>query len=357
MFQLIFKNHRYSQPSDFQNELTELPEFVNKALEFCQEWLSGKESFTQHTSGSTGKPKLISLNRQQMLASAKATGAFFKTDSNSKLLCCLNPGYIAGKMMLVRAMVWNCPVLLVEASSDPLTATPKEFEPDFAAMVPLQVQTILEDDTSSKRLQKIKHLLIGGAPISGQLKQKLTEKNVNTWQTYGMTETVSHIALAKITLKNLHYHTLPGVQIGKDSRGALWVKGSMSADEKIQTNDLVDMDSENTFYWLGRTDFVINSGGIKLHPEQLESRIELPVQKIYPGCSFFLTGKADDKLGEKLILLIESSDDSQEKVKLLHEELKNSLNRFEMPKEIHLSKKFSMTPNGKIDRAKTVNIK
>ncbi|MDF2158298.1 AMP-binding protein [Algoriphagus sp. CAU 1675] len=355
MFRLIFQNHSFSQPSDFQKIPGDFPEFAIEALHFCKEWLSGKETFTLQTSGSTGKPKQIQIHKSQMIESAKATGEFFKINPTMNLLCCLNPRYIAGKMMLVRAMVWNCNLLLVESSSNPLSTIPSGFEPNFIALVPLQVQTLLENEESTKILQRIKNIIIGGAPIHSGLKQKLEDLQIHAWQTYGMTETVSHIALAPIKSGELHYQILPGVEIGTDSRGALWIKSPMSNEEKIQTNDLVRLDSKYSFSWLGRADFVINSGGIKIHPELLESKMEPSIHYYFPGSLFFLSGKPDERLGQKLILLIESQEKDPEKIDLLLVDLKNKVTRFEFPREIRLIDKFDLTPNGKIDRIKTLS--
>jgi O-succinylbenzoic acid--CoA ligase len=167
-----------------------------------------------------------------------------------------------------------------------------------------------------------------------------------------MTETVSHIALAKITDQELRYETLPGVEIGQDQRGALWIKSPMSGTEIIQTNDLVDLKSKTSFYWLGRADFVVNSGGIKLHPEFLERKVEAVIQDFFPGSRFFLFGEKDEKLGQKLILILES-EQNIESLKKLKAGLENILDRYQVPKAIYFSKGFAHTPNGKINRTQT----
>jgi O-succinylbenzoic acid--CoA ligase len=318
--------------------------------------LAGNEIFFQQSSGSTGTPKTIELHRNQMIASATATGDFFNVNESIRLLCCLNPAYIAGKMMLVRAMVWNCGIDLKEPSSDPLREITEENLPDFVAVVPLQVQTIFEEPDSLEKLRKIKHIIIGGAPLSEKLKSKIVSHRINAFQTYGMTETVSHIALAKIDSGTLVYQTLKKVEIGQDVRGALWVKSPMSGPERIQSNDLVEMKSANSFVWLGRADFVINSGGVKIHPEFLEAKAEAVITGLFPDSPFFFFGLKDPKLGEKLALFIQSDPNNSEKAKLLQRELKLKLDRFEVPKEIHLILKFEITYSGKLDRIKTVSL-
>ncbi|GMQ27802.1 AMP-binding protein [Algoriphagus confluentis] len=353
MFRLHFENQAYSKAEDFEVNPRDLPEYAQAAFSFCKSWLEGEKTFTQSTSGSTGTPKQIPISRDQMMASAQGTGSFFKTDPNSKLLCCLNSAYIAGKMMLVRAMVWNCEIHLVEPSSDPLSKVDEDF--DFVAMVPLQVQASMEDQTSLPKLKSIPHLIIGGAPISAKLKVNLVENGIEAWQTFGMTETVSHIALAPIQADELIYQILPGVQFGQDQRGALWIQSQMSGPDPIQTNDLIEPRSETSFVWLGRADFVINSGGIKIHPEFLEAKIESHVQRFFSDSRFFIFGKKDEKLGEKVILLIESSTIDEKKAGELLTELKHQLGKYEVPRKISFIPSFQMTPSGKINRKKTIS--
>jgi O-succinylbenzoic acid--CoA ligase len=353
MFQLHFNNQIFRRKEDFKLENKSIPDFVEAAFTFCKAWLSGQEIFLQQTSGSTGTPKETELTRAQMLASARATGAFFRTNSETRLLCCLNSAYIAGKMMLVRAMLWDCPIWLVEPKSNPFQDLPKDFSPDFIAMVPLQVETCLEDFQTLVKLKKVSILIIGGAPVSQNLKTHLLENNIPAWQTYGMTETVSHIALAKIESGDSHYHTLPGVEIGQDVLGALWVKSPMSGSEKIQTNDLVKLTSKTSFHWQGRADFVINSGGVKLHPELLEQKSESLIREFFPESRFFYHGEKDEKLGERLVLILEKAKPDKELAKLLQEKIKSELGNFETPKKIYFLPSFIETESGKIDRLVT----
>lgn len=355
MFQLHFENQVFSKISDFKTDLSPFPDFVQAALLFCQSWLSGEETFEQATSGSTGAPKKIKLSRSQLLASSKATGGFFKIQPTTKLHCCLNPEYIAGKMMLVRAMVWDCPIWLVEPKSNPFSDLTAEISPDFVAMVPLQVEVCLGEPEALSKLKKVSHLIIGGAPISQKLKTQLIDNHLTAWQTYGMTETVSHIALAKIEKGELEYQTLPVVEIGQDSRGAIWIKSPMSGPETIQTNDLVELTSETSFKWLGRVDFVINSGGVKLHPELLEQQSEAIIGTLFPGCRYFFFGEKDEKLGEKLVLLVEKSEPDEELAKLLQSKLEAELGKYQAPKSIYFLRAFLQTESGKINRQKTYN--
>ena len=350
MFQLRYQTYHLNSTQSALPDLEELPAFAQEAFSFCKDWLAGKNRFVQATSGSTGVPKLQKITRQQLEASATATGAFFGVDSEFKLLCCLNPAYIAGKMMLVRALVWDCEITLVEPNSAPLASQEEPF--DLVAMVPLQVETSLASPSSLKKLKAIRTVLIGGAPLSDSLHTALSQEGIAAWQTFGMTETVSHIALAPIGTGELIYEALPGVEIGVSENQCLWIKSPMSGAEKIETNDSVELRSKNTFVWLGRADFVVNSGGIKLFPEQLEKKINPWMSERYPGVSYFFFGEADDRLGQRLVLYVEG-EASQFNLESLEKELKKLLGKFEVPKKINLLPQFTYTETGKINRPVT----
>jgi len=349
MFQLRYQSYYYST-SQALPILEELPEFAQVAFAFCRDWLAGQETFIQQTSGSTGAPKLQILSRTQMEASAAATGAFFGTTTREHLLCCLNPAFIAGKMMLVRAMVWDCPITLVEPSANPLLEMEEQFT--FVALVPLQVEAGLAEKKSRKLLQSIPHVLIGGAALPHKIQQGLVQQGIRAWQSFGMTETVSHIALAPIEEGELVYQALPGVAIGINEQDCLWIQSPMSGSEKIQTNDIIELQSKNSFLWLGRADFVVNSGGIKLFPEQLERRIAPLLEKTCPGRAYFLFGEKDSRLGEQLVLYVEGTGEENKRL-ALEAGLKQILGKYEVPKKIYFKAAFAYTPTRKINRHTT----
>ncbi|MHA7128135.1 AMP-binding protein [Algoriphagus namhaensis] len=351
MFRLRIEDKILQSPQDFQNFSSLAEDWAKQTIAFCASWLNGQQSYEMQTSGSTGKPKRLTLSRKQMTASAKATQSFLGTGEQSRILNCLHPNYIAGRMNLVRAMVWNCEILCEAPSNQPVSESAVKFQPTFLTLVPTQVPALLHD---TKKGTSIKHLLIGGAPLSAALKEEIVRSRIPSWQTFGMTETVSHIALAKITRYPLRYHVLPRVEIGTNESGALWVKSSLSAGKKIQTNDLVQLVSPTEFYWKGRLDFVINSGGIKLHPEELEPKMEKWIRKIFPGTRFFLFGLPDDKLGQKLCLLLEASD-SKPKIEALQVLLRKEMGSIQSPKEIFVLESFAETASGKVDRKATIS--
>jgi O-succinylbenzoic acid--CoA ligase len=349
MFQLRYQSYYYST-SQALPILEQLPEVAQVAFAFCRDWLAGQETFIQQTSGSTGAPKLQVLSRTQMEASAAATGAFFGTTTREHLLCCLNPSFIAGKMMLVRAMVWNCPITLVEPSANPLLGLEEQFT--FVALVPLQVEAGLAEEKSRKLLQSIPHVLIGGAALPHKIQQGLVQQGIRAWQSFGMTETVSHIALAPIQEGELVYQALPGVAIGINEQDCLWIQSPMSGSEKIQTNDTIELRSKNTFAWIGRIDFVVNSGGIKLFPEQLERRIAPLLEETCPGCAYFLYGEKDSRLGEQLVLYVEGTGEENKRL-ALEAGLEQFLGKYEVPKKIYFIEAFAYTPTRKINRHAT----
>lgn len=299
---------------------------------FLLDWLDNKDYVFSQTSGTTGKPKAIKINKQAMVNSAIATGNFFKLNPGDKALHCLPCQFIAGKMMLVRAIVLGLEINLVFPTGTFLANATINY--DFAAMVPLQVEN------NFQYLNQIKTLIIGGAQPSNNLRKALKKlKTVKVYETYGMTETITHIAAKKINAQN--FKVLPDIIIEKDKRDCLVINAPRIAENQIITNDLVEIVSKNQFKWLGRIDNVINSGGVKLFPEQIERKIKLEQR-------FFITSRKDEKLGEKVVLVIESERRDLETT------LFSELNKYEIPKEIYFIPQFIETKTGKIKRKETL---
>ncbi|WP_209403074.1 AMP-binding protein [Pseudozobellia sp. WGM2] len=312
--------------------------------DFLLDWLNDKLTLTVQTSGSTGAPKTIVLEKEKMLNSTKATGDFFNLKEGNTALLCLSADYIAGKMMLVRAMVLGLELDYVSPTSKPIG---KEFEShDFCAMVPLQVANSLDE------LKNIKKLIVGGSPMNQELKTKIKDRGLKTeiFETYGMTETITHIAVKKVhpvETENIVFKTLPGVAINTDERDCLVIDAPLVSDDIISTNDIVRIVSNTEFEWLGRYDNVINSGGVKLFPEQIEHKLHETIK-----ARFFVAGLPDDILGQKLVLVVEgntATDQLLEKIKQL-----TSLDKYEVPKQIFTVPKFKETDSGKVQRKKTL---
>lgn len=297
--------------------------------EFLLDWFDDKDYIEMTTSGTTGLPKLVRLEKQAMIQSALATGDFFGLEPGNKALLCLPVQFIAGKMMLVRSLILGLELDVVSPSTEPLVNNSTKY--DFVAMVPLQVQNSIEG------LKNVKKLIIGGAKMDSALEEKLLPLKNEIYETYGMTETITHIAAKKVG--DSVFSILPNVKIAKDNRDCLVITIPSISDEPIVTNDLVELVNENQFIFLGRIDNVINSGGVKLIPEQIEAKL---IGKI--DARFFVTGIPDTILGEKLILVIEG--EKQE----FAPDFFNVLGKFEKPKEIVFVPKFKENENGKLLR-------
>jgi O-succinylbenzoic acid--CoA ligase len=355
MGDIIIKDRKFLFKDIQSGSWPEQKPYFETALLFCREWLNGKENLELNTSGSTGSPKTIHVHRRQMVTSAKATGDFFKVQSHQHLLCCLNTAMIAGKMMLVRAMEWNSTLHLMEPVSNPLLGIPFDQGFMLVAMVPLQLEACLQHEKSRKILNQIQNLIIGGAPISPSLREKASLLKNNLFQTYGMTETVSHIALANLkTFGPLTYQTLPSVRIRQSLDQRLEIAAPMINDEWILTNDRVEITSGSSFIWKGRADFTINSGGLKIQPEEVEAKISRAVNRFFPNLRFFITGKPDMILGQKSVLLLEGKDENPHASEVLLSVLKEMLPQHQNPKEVCFLAFFKETPSGKINRLETV---
>ncbi len=329
------------------NELIKYSKSISKEVSsFLVEWFN-KNSFVEvNTSGSTGTPKLIQLKKEHMVNSALATGNYFKLPQKTSALLCMSTHYIAGKMMLVRALTLGWDIDVVEAESNPLKNISKIY--DFSAMVPLQLHNSLKD------IHKIKKLIVGGGVVSNDLLNKIQNIETEVFATYGMTETITHIAVKKLNhchselVEKSNYVSFPNVKLSIDERGCLVIDAPKVSGEVIVTNDLVEIISVNSFHWLGRFDSIINSGGIKLIPEQIEQKLSKLIKQ-----RFFVTGIKDAILGEKLVLLIEGLETNLSLNKL--KEL-STLSKFEVPKEVFYVEKFIETPTKKINRNKTVSL-
>ncbi|MEW2921930.1 AMP-binding protein [Muricauda sp. ANG21] len=307
--------------------------------DFILDWTSDNPTIEVLTSGSTGRPKRIALKKEHMVNSAMATGDYFQLRPSQSALLCLPCTGIAGKMMLVRAMILGLHLDYVEPSSTPLSSTNTNY--DFVAMVPLQVQNSLN------KLDDVQTLIIGGAPVDSNLRRKLSEVSANVFETYGMTETITHIAVKRINNNpKLYFETLPNIDIAVDGRECLVIDAPKISEGKIVTNDVVELVGGNQFKWLGRFDSIINSGGVKLIPEEIEKKLNTVIQS-----RFFIAGIPDEALGQKLILVIEAprvdTTELLKKIKGLPD-----LHKYEIPKEVYALKSFVETGSGKVHRKK-----
>ncbi len=320
-------------------EKKSVPLWQKSLWQFIGEWLSDSDEVRVKTSGSTGKPKVISLEKNKMVNSALATGDFFGLKQNDTALLCLPCDYIAGKMMVVRAFVLGLDLFAVEPNGNPLEDIDYSFA--FAAMIPLQVSKSI----SNEKVDKIQKLIIGGAAVDAFLNKELQALKTDCFATYGMTETITHIAVRQLNKKSSGiYKILEGVRIAKDERNCLVIDAPHLSDKRVITNDVVKIHSENEFELLGRFDNVINSGGIKIHPEQIEKSLESILD-----CRFFISSIPDNVLGEKVVLVTEKVVSTSES-----QEIKQTLDKYHFPKEFFYLPIFIETETGKIKRKDTL---
>ena len=313
---------------------------IPESYSFLKSLFDKSDRIFVQTSGSTGKPKQIELQKRKMLNSAHATASFFDLPSKTKALHCLSSDYVAGKMMWVRALSLGWHLDVVASISKPIKNTKSHY--DFGAMVPLQSQNSLQE------LHRIKKLIVGGAPISYALEQALQKIPISVYQTYGMTETITHIAVKKLTNDlNNYYKCLPEVKLSKDDRNCLLIDAPAIADGIVITNDIVKFISNTEFEWVGRYDNIINSGGVKLFPEQIELKLAPHISK-----PFFIAGISDEKLGSKVCLFIESEAPLENFEHLLSA---SSLSKYEIPKEIFYIETFIRSNNNKVKRKETLD--
>lgn len=328
------------------------------ALAFCRAWQNGQTEFTLYTSGSTGTPKSITLTRAQMQASARLTGQTLGLRADDAALVCLNIRYVAGVMMLVRGLELGLPMTIIEPVSNPLARfNPATIRFAFTAFVPLQLQTILTDAPDKVPiLNSMKAILVGGAATSPTLERALQVIEAPVYATYGMTETVSHIALRRL---NGSEHTdwftaLNAVNLGTDERNCLHITSAATNFERIQTNDVVELLDTTRFRLLGRADLVINSGGVKVQPERVEQIVQDVLARYGPVPRLFVAGLPDERLGQRVTVISEQWAVSSSQWAVIQEAVRAELGPYAVPKEWRTVPMFAETPTGKIDRKATI---
>ena len=327
-------------------------EFEEKVISFLKEWYSSAPTVLVQTSGSTGIPKVFEIEKSKMLNSARMTCNFLNLKEGDAALLCLPVEYISGKMMVVRALERKLKLSVATPSAKPVQNL--DVTIDFCAMSPLQVENSLH------KIHFIKNLIIGGAQVSQSLKNKISQslkdKNTETtvYETYGMSETLSHIALKQIyPVSEEYFSVFKGIEIALDERRCLKISAPALHPEILQTNDLVELKDDRHFKFLGRIDNVINSGGLKIHPEELESLLH----RYIPREAAFL-GVNDEKLGQKLVLVIEG-EQNKDLTSQLDEALKETEKTFSknhLPKTIHFIPVFPRIPNGKLNRKELLHL-
>jgi len=311
---------------------------------FLSDWFSEKDEFEIKTSGTTGPVKTEIYSRSSLIASANITIATFSLTPGDTLLMCLPTKFVAGKMMLVRAIAGKMKLLALKPKSNPIENLDKVI--DFAAFTPHQMQHIIQE--SSEMLNLIKKVIIGGSPVNDSLKKQLLLLNPVFYETYGMSETLTHIAI-----RPLHdsgelelFTVLKGFKIKVDKESRLVIDAKHLHNCPIVTADMVEIMEQNKFKWLGRADDVINSGGVKLFPALIEKKLSRIINR-----NFIITKQNDSDLGEVVVLIIEGDPISNDSLELLKTAFIKSLDKYEIPRKINYTVEFPRNNNGKIIRS------
>lgn len=315
--------------------------FRQELFSFLSEWFDSKPKLLVHTSGSTGRPKELWIEKESMMESACLTCSFLGLQKNDTALLCMPLRYIAGKMVVVRALVAGLNLLPAPPSGHPLKDM-KEA-PAFAAMIPMQVYNSLQVPEEKALLQQIKHLIIGGGAIEPQLAHELKDFPHAVWSTYGMTETLSHIALRRLNGPEASdwYTPFDNVHIRLSPEGTLIIHAPQVCEKELITNDIAEINDRLQFHILGRKDNTINSGGIKIQIEQVEAALKEHLHQ-----PFLITSTPDEKFGEIIVLLLEG--EVPDNIETICEQI---LPAYWRPKRIVPVFQIPLTETGKPDRA------
>ena len=316
--------------------------FLQDLEAFLQEWHNDDPTVWVHTSGSTGTPKPLQVEKERMMASARLTCSFLGLKEGDSALLCMPLQYIAGKMVVVRSLIAGLRLIPIAPSGHPLKDL-KET-PTFAAMIPMQVYNTLQVPEERTRLMEIKHLIIGGGAIDDTLAHELKDFPNHVWSTYGMTETLSHIALRRLngTDTSDWYTPFEQVRIQLSEEGTLIIHAPNVCSEELKTNDIAEINEEGKFRILGRKDNTINSGGVKIQIEQVESRL-----KKHLDTPFLISARKDAKFGEIVVLLYNKVGNEDDIRRICEMELPT----YWVPKAYIGVDELPMTGTGKPDRA------
>lgn len=315
--------------------------------EVISQWRDNSDHINVHTSGSTGSPKEILLPKNFVRESALRTIDFFDIKSESRLHSCVDPDFIGGKMMAIRADIAGADFTFEKASNRPLGNISQDITLDLVAVVPSQMIHILEN---INQMPQVANFLIGGAHIPEELRLRIAKSGLTAYESYGMTETASHIALRKVEEKVTPFKALPGVRISKEVDGTLII--CFKNGYSLHTNDIVDLISETEFYVKGRKDDIINSGAKKINPRELEEKLAGILLS-----PFYISGFPHEKWGESVVLILEMRKNELETFRerefpVVLKEMHRVLPGWMVPKEIFYVEKLVTTPNGKIKRIK-----
>lgn len=308
---------------------------------FLEAWFDDSPTLTVHTSGSTGAPKPITVRKEQMMNSARNTCDFLHLQPSDRALLCMPLRYIAGKMVVVRALVRQMELLITEPSGHPMAHIKEEI--DFAAIVPLQLFNTLREEEERIRLMAVRHLIVGGGAVSPEMVEQLQSFPHAVYSTYGMTETVSHIALRRLNGHEASdsYTPFANVRLSLSADRTLVIEAPDVCDTTLVTNDVVELKPDGNFIVIGRKDNTINSGGIKMQTETIERTLAGVIEG-----RFAITSVPDPKLGEAVVLLIEGAGNETE----ILSRIRPALPQYQCPKRVFFVPSIPQTETGKIGR-------
>lgn len=322
--------------------LDALPQHMADLYAFLDEWFDVRDYVVVQTSGSTGVPKKMHVSKEKMMGSASITCRHLGLKEGDTALLCMNLRYIGAKMMVVRAILWEMNLIVREASGHPFVGV--DMKINFAAVVPMQMYNSFSTADEVCKLNSTDIIIIGGGAISADLLSMAKNLSCRIYSTYGMTETLSHIALRKLNGYDAsdYYYPLGGVGLSVSENGTLDIHAPVVCDETVRTNDIVEMNADGGFVVLGRKDNVINSGGIKISPEKVEGLLSPVV-----GCPVVVTSVPDVKFGESVVLILQrQSPLSEEDIARIN----NALPAYYCPKHFVSVDAIPLTENGKVAR-------
>ena len=328
---LIHKDFKLQGISYSANGIMEYLKKKKDYYNFLKSWFDDKDYILTNTSGSTGKPKEIRLKKSDLIESSKLTARYFDLKVGDKIINCLPVKYIAGKMMLVRSLVLGLDLYIFPVTSSPISDLNNNYE--LIAFTPMQLEN------SIPFIEKIKKVLVGGSPVQDSLKEKILNSKSIIYETYGMTETITHIAARNLSIGEKEFTTLPGIEIGKRDN-CLFIKPNHLSIEMVQTNDIVELTDKNKFLIIGRRDFIINSGGVKLNPEAIEKKLSK-----YISADFVISSIDNVEFGEIVVLVFKKN------IPIGYQSSFKCLEKYEIPKDVLVIDNFPET-NGKWNRLK-----
>ncbi len=342
---VTYSIHSVADLESVKKASTSIDTVKDEVIEFCLEWFNDSDYINAFTSGSTGTPKEMRLGKEAVSASARKTAKFFDLKSGDVALLALPLKYIAGKIMLARALVLDLHLILKASSAMPMEGISSDI--DFLPLTPHQALASLRRDP--KCFNSVNKVLLGGGPVPRELKYIIKKSNILFFHGFGMTETITHIAVRTLNgpKSSEHYEALQGIRFEADKEDRLIIHADHLKDV-IWTNDVIELIDEKTFRWIGRSDNVINSGGIKIYPEMLESRFESLFDQ-----PFFIGGCNDDIYGEVPVLILEGTrEDALEALNIIRVQ---SRFKYAIPKKAYVLDAFIYTSSDKIMRRETLN--